>query len=188
MRYQWQGTLDETKFQDNLNHHIYIGQIRVKNLERRAYSSRFVVEKDSDHKELPNSPECQEYILDMSQRVTCRICREGDDLVQPCLCRGSVGYVHIECLKMWVFSSSNHNLRKYYCELCHCPYNPSVRNLLKDCETTNAVDIHIQGYSCRRIRRFSCTPAQLSALIVSCAVAIVTAVLLTLVLTNANKS
>ena len=32
---------------------------------------------------------------------TCRVCHGSDELLQPCLCRGSVGWIHRECLKQW---------------------------------------------------------------------------------------
>lgn len=62
-----------------------------------------------------------------SVRITdrmCRICHEGDvaadelgRLFSPCLCRGSVRYVHIECLNEWRRLSSNPN-SYYECETC----------------------------------------------------------------------
>jgi hypothetical protein len=187
MRYRWHATLDRDKLQDTLEEHINIGQIRMKNFERRAYSSRPFVNNSYGPLEL-DPRDSQDCVIEMGQRVVCRICREGDNLVQPCLCRGSVGYVHVECLKMWAFSSSNQNPSRYLCELCHCPYHPTIRNLLKDAEPTNLAETRVQGAVCQRPRWLSCTPAHISALIISFTIVVVTAVLLTLVLSNSSKS
>lgn len=187
MRYQWQATLDRDKLQDTLKEHINIGQIRMKNFQRRAYSSRPFALNKCGSSEL-GSRDSQDCVIEMGQRAVCRICREGENLVQPCLCRGSVGYVHVECLKMWAFSSSNQNPRRYFCELCHCPYHPTIRNLLKEAEPINMAESQVQGAVCQRSRWRSCTPAHISALIISFTIIVVTAVLLTLVLSNSGKS
>ncbi|KJE97179.1 hypothetical protein CAOG_007627 [Capsaspora owczarzaki ATCC 30864] len=47
--------------------------------------------------------------------VTCRICKLTEDeselpLIQPCLCKGSVGFVHAECLRVW-FGMANCSAR-----------------------------------------------------------------------------
>uniref|UniRef100_A0A6M2D1Z3 Putative membrane-associated ring finger n=1 Tax=Rhipicephalus microplus TaxID=6941 RepID=A0A6M2D1Z3_RHIMP len=51
-----------------------------------------------------------------SSGTTCRICQEGDQkaqLVSPCSCSGTIGFVHVSCLERWL------NERDVdYCELC----------------------------------------------------------------------
>uniref|UniRef100_A0A670ZHK3 E3 ubiquitin-protein ligase MARCHF2 n=1 Tax=Pseudonaja textilis TaxID=8673 RepID=A0A670ZHK3_PSETE len=50
----------------------------------------------------------------------CRICHEGgngEGLLSPCDCTGSLGTVHRSCLEKWL-SSSNTS----YCELCHTEF------------------------------------------------------------------
>ncbi|XP_049790342.1 E3 ubiquitin-protein ligase MARCHF2-like [Schistocerca nitens] len=47
---------------------------------------------------------------------SCRICLMGDNgepLVSPCKCRGSMGMVHLSCLERWLSQHSRN-----YCELC----------------------------------------------------------------------
>lgn len=46
--------------------------------------------------------------------LMCRICMDGDEaelasglLLSPCLCRGGMRYVHVECLNLWRSSSQN---------------------------------------------------------------------------------
>lgn len=60
---------------------------------------------------------------------SCRICRYfRSDMIlipSPCLCSGSVGFVHLKCLQRWMrFKSDNH------CEICHQEYSisPEKRN------------------------------------------------------------
>ncbi|XP_038197264.1 E3 ubiquitin-protein ligase MARCHF2 isoform X4 [Arvicola amphibius] len=50
----------------------------------------------------------------------CRICHEGangENLLSPCGCTGTLGAVHKSCLEKWL-SSSNTS----YCELCHTEF------------------------------------------------------------------
>lgn len=53
--------------------------------------------------------------------LECRVCREGgtDDhqLFAPCLCNGSILYVHQDCLEEWLSHSG-----KDFCELCKIKY------------------------------------------------------------------
>ncbi|KAF0310943.1 E3 ubiquitin-protein ligase MARCH6 [Amphibalanus amphitrite] len=55
---------------------------------------------------------------DDSQQDICRVCRsEGSmdrPLFYPCICTGSIKYIHQECLIQWLRYS-----RKEYCELCN---------------------------------------------------------------------
>ncbi|XP_075169077.1 uncharacterized protein LOC142241216 isoform X2 [Haematobia irritans] len=51
---------------------------------------------------------------------TCRICHNGENrtrLVSPCLCKGTMKYVHIECLERWLNISGNTS-----CEMCQYQY------------------------------------------------------------------
>mmetsp|Transcript_101249 Transcript_101249/g.281852 ORF Transcript_101249/g.281852 Transcript_101249/m.281852 type:complete len:158 (-) Transcript_101249:77-550(-) len=59
--------------------------------------------------------------------MTCRICMETEpasDLCSPCLCRGSMKYVHSQCLQRWRSASTNQHSR-YRCEQCQYPYSLS---------------------------------------------------------------
>ncbi|KAH3663575.1 hypothetical protein OGAPHI_004976 [Ogataea philodendri] len=55
------------------------------------------------------------------EEQTCRICRcEGTDedpLFHPCKCRGSIKYIHQDCLMSWLQHS-----RKTTCDICHTKY------------------------------------------------------------------
>ncbi|ALC41521.1 CG13442 [Drosophila busckii] len=53
--------------------------------------------------------------------LVCRICHNADNpeqLVSPCLCKGSLTYVHVHCLERWISTS-----RCTTCELCQFRYN-----------------------------------------------------------------
>ncbi|XP_034109190.1 uncharacterized protein LOC117571245 [Drosophila albomicans] len=53
--------------------------------------------------------------------LVCRICHNADNpeqLVSPCLCKGSLSYVHVHCLERWISTS-----RCTICELCQFHYN-----------------------------------------------------------------
>ena len=51
--------------------------------------------------------------------MTCRICLESSGtLISPCNCRGTSGYIHKECLEMWMNESNRQS-----CEICQYEYN-----------------------------------------------------------------
>ncbi|CAG2103131.1 unnamed protein product [Medioppia subpectinata] len=61
--------------------------------------------------------------------MVCRICHCGESdcddspLITPCLCSGSLRYVHHYCLQQWIRSSSHRN-----CELCKFHFKLVVKN------------------------------------------------------------
>jgi len=52
----------------------------------------------------------------------CRICRCGEEedrpLFHPCICTGSIKFVHEDCLMEWLAHSSNSDSKRAKCELC----------------------------------------------------------------------
>jgi len=71
----------------------------------------------------------------------CRICllegpSEGDPLIAPCLCKGSIEYVHLGCLRHWIrgrlnlsdSSGGSYFFRPLPCELCKAAYPTYVQN------------------------------------------------------------
>ena len=59
-----------------------------------------------------------------NSEIRCRICYETvDDPRQYCSCDGTVGIIHLECLKKWIVS----NNYKLTCEICNEPYKINVR-------------------------------------------------------------
>lgn len=60
------------------------------------------------------------FVCLFSDGPICRICHEGgngEGLLSPCDCTGTLGTVHKSCLEKWL-SSSNTS----YCELCHTEF------------------------------------------------------------------
>ena len=52
--------------------------------------------------------------------MQCRICLEEEDessMISPCLCSGTMKYVHIKCLKTWM------EYGHVTCDICQSPYS-----------------------------------------------------------------
>lgn len=79
--------------------------------------------------------------LEESITMQCRICltegeQENDPLLCPCQCRGSIKFVHLECLRHWIngrLNLANENgsgdtffFRQLQCELCKSPLPSSA--------------------------------------------------------------
>ncbi|KAI0375110.1 zf-C3HC4-domain-containing protein [Pilatotrama ljubarskyi] len=57
----------------------------------------------------------------------CRICLDGEDpelgrLIRPCLCKGSISYVHVKCLQRWRNTSASRSAF-YACPQCGYHYH-----------------------------------------------------------------
>jgi E3 ubiquitin-protein ligase MARCH6 len=95
---------------------VIVGYSHYSHMEREG--SELVEHPKSDH-----SGELHERSLrpPISMNEICRVCRcEGtkdSPLFYPCLCSGSIKYVHQDCLIQWLRHS-----RKTYCELCQHPF------------------------------------------------------------------
>ena len=76
---------------------------------------------DSNNKKISNKKNIKINIntntnTDFPQKC-CRICYLDDDtisnpLIQPCLCSGSLRYIHLECLKQWIGTRNYTRLEK----------------------------------------------------------------------------
>lgn len=64
--------------------------------------------------------------LSLNNEYKCRICIDLGDadtkMCAPCLCTGSVKYIHVTCLKEWIKEK-----RSIKCELCGSTYKKKVR-------------------------------------------------------------
>lgn len=77
-------------------------------------------------------------ILDISNNTEreCRICFEstnGDDLISPCLCRGTSKWIHHSCLQTWRENSENDDAR-VKCMECNYEYNLITVNIPENIE------------------------------------------------------
>ncbi|XP_026842481.1 E3 ubiquitin-protein ligase MARCH4 isoform X1 [Drosophila persimilis] len=82
---------------------------------------RHVVDEATQCNNLGNEVSASSESMSSLGSLVCRICHNGDNpeqLVSPCLCKGSLTYVHVQCLERWI-STSHCTL----CELCQFQYN-----------------------------------------------------------------
>lgn len=83
---------------------------------------------------------CSDIHSEEMKSKTCRICLlegpgEDDPLITPCMCKGSIEYVHLKCLRHWTNSRLNlpdsplgsYFYRSLTCELCKTAY-PAYMN------------------------------------------------------------
>ncbi|OEH78022.1 FHA domain-containing protein [Cyclospora cayetanensis] len=79
------------------------------------------------------------YLSVFCSDMQCRICllegnQEGDPLISPCDCKGSIRFVHLECLRHWITGRLNFHeqqqkpifVRQLLCELCKIPYPTAI--------------------------------------------------------------
>lgn len=57
----------------------------------------------------------------MMDEHTCRICMEGGTLISPCLCKGTMKYVHESCLTTWRNTNPTRSSYKK-CDQCKYTY------------------------------------------------------------------
>ena len=76
--------------------------------------------KSSAFPKMEVSPEAGSYdeIFSAEDEDQCRICRSpeepGNPLRYPCLCRGSIKYVHQDCLRTWLSRRGNNKCEVVY--------------------------------------------------------------------------
>eukprot|EP01111_Echinosteliopsis_oligospora_P009104 TRINITY_DN2609_c0_g1_i3.p1 TRINITY_DN2609_c0_g1~~TRINITY_DN2609_c0_g1_i3.p1 ORF type:complete len:330 (-),score=74.23 TRINITY_DN2609_c0_g1_i3:58-1047(-) len=62
----------------------------------------------------------------LTAEVECRNCHElmggEEEMISPCLCSGSIKYVHRRCLDQWRAYSPNQPRSFYYCDVCGFQY------------------------------------------------------------------
>ncbi|TMW42298.1 hypothetical protein DOY81_012622 [Sarcophaga bullata] len=99
----------------------------------RLYNSVVATDEPNDRvlivsQQEPQQPQATEQKSLLSMRSSnefnhsCRICRwnrsDMELLKTPCLCRGSVGFIHLQCLRKWIM-----HRRDNRCEICNQPFN-----------------------------------------------------------------
>jgi hypothetical protein len=129
---------------------LRIGRITLKIKKIRFKKNK---RKDKDKDSVSVGTNLQEVQIKTNRRAfekeeskykICRICyseEESDDnpLIQPCICSGSMKYIHLECLKHWLRTSifeqiENTNSCCIYlyktpeCELCKTKYPDFIRH------------------------------------------------------------
>ncbi len=98
--------------------------------------------------------------FDTHENYNCRFCwtdEQSDDnpLISACKCAGTMGLVHLDCLKVWqstkMQTKRNENLISLYwktfeCEICKTPYPFKVKH--KD-RTFRLVEVDVPASQCR---------------------------------------
>ncbi|GAB5355186.1 hypothetical protein AAMO2058_000184400 [Amorphochlora amoebiformis] len=110
--------------------------------ERRftaARAARIAAEERvrDDHKDKKKNIESDE------DEAVCRICYGGPEygrLISPCLCRGSIRFVHLQCLQQWRHASPS-SRAFYECDMCKYRYSFKRAFYAQICRS--AVVLHI---------------------------------------------
>lgn len=99
---------------------------------------------------------------DVGDAPTCRICMGGADegrLFSPCLCKGSMRFVHVHCLQRWRQEKETHP-SFYRCDQCHYNYNMrrvDAAGILGHPYLVEATTVHSL---CPCYINLNCTPSQ----------------------------
>lgn len=105
---------------ESSDHHLHH---RVNNSNIPQHSSPFHQNTEN------NNDDDNNYDSDTSQAF-CRICRgeatPSEPLYHPCKCRGSIKFVHQDCLQEWIAQST----KPPVCDLCNTPFKFSKGKLL----------------------------------------------------------
>ena len=134
---------------------LRIGRITIKIKKIKFHNpnkNRDSISINTNLKEIVNEPKYKPSSFDNSSKKEkesqkykiCRICyleEESTDnpLIQPCVCSGSMKYIHLNCLKQWLHTSifvkidGNKNCYIYLyktpeCELCKTKFPDYIRN------------------------------------------------------------
>ncbi len=71
-------------------------------------------------------------------------------MIIPCECRGSVGYVHQKCIKMWIKKQLQGNKSKRaYCEICKSEvFFKKIELKYCECKMSNLCDTSLCDIAC----------------------------------------
>lgn len=87
---------------------------------------------------------------DEDSQPSCRICFGGSEsgrLISPCLCSGTMRFVHMDCLNMWRFASANPQ-SSFRCDQCHFEYSVQralYANILRSALVLHTVTLVVFG-------------------------------------------
>tara|TARA_B110000908_G_C10266591_1_gene464582 strand:- start:4069 stop:4446 length:378 start_codon:yes stop_codon:yes gene_type:complete len=76
--------------------------------------------------------------------VECRICYDSSDmLIKVCACSGSIEYVHLKCIEIWINNFPKNHPKHYSCEICKQPYFLDYKSLKNTLEDSNVKSMSI---------------------------------------------
>ena len=95
------------------------------------------IRERSNDNENERSPNVSEKSQVKERKKICRICLEseseapeGNPLIIPCKCEGSIKYVHKLCIKKWI-AINKIDISNAHCEICGTKFNIKVAETLK---------------------------------------------------------
>ena len=97
--------IDDISINNNFEKNILCNKIKRKNKKNDVLSLNLKKNKSIEIKNIDEESNNNKN-SEMSQKL-CRICyqeeeKSDDPLIQPCLCSGSLKYIHLKCLKQWI--------------------------------------------------------------------------------------
>lgn len=96
------------------------------------FSSKFSESEIGINKTMNDINESNGGCEEVKETPICWICHGGcedEKLISPCLCRGSMGYVHLTCLNQW--RNANKNMDYFRCRICLFKYRLRQKTYLK---------------------------------------------------------
>lgn len=98
-------------------------------IKRRSPMANDDVYYNLIYDESEKDPEEKQYELSSysnDEDKICRICFEGEtvgnELIHPCLCKGTQKYIHLKCLQEWRTTNMDTPEKRDYCEICKYHY------------------------------------------------------------------
>ena len=110
----------------NLNNNVLTSNIPSTNKSDLNFISNYTVKsrENIDRIEIVNN-NISKVKFDSENKKICKICFETEDklnfLIIPCLCQGSIKYIHESCLRKWIEKQIDVN-NNPQCELCKYKY------------------------------------------------------------------
>ena len=134
--------IDDISINNNFERNI-CNKIRNRNKKNNIMSLNLKKNKSIEIKNIDEESNNNNKNREMSQKV-CRICyqeeeNEDDPLIQPCLCSGSLKYIHLNCLKHWIGTRNSIKIenneycnifliKEVDCELCKSKFPDYIRH------------------------------------------------------------
>ena len=119
-----------------INNFMKSGQKRIKRneiIDKHNFDLNDIFMSESKINEVYNSKidDLSTEMIEFYEDKTCRYCFEGeindDELISPCLCKGTQKYIHLKCLQNWRSINKDNPEKRDFCEICK--YHYVVKNI-----------------------------------------------------------
>ena len=114
-----------------INNFMINGERRVKRneiIDIHGSDLNSIINTETKNTQMYNSKtnEISNEIIELVEDKTCRYCLEGqtydNELITPCLCRGTQKYIHLKCLQKWRTVNKDNPEKRDFCEICKYHY------------------------------------------------------------------